>query len=196
METPVEAAKRLHGEVEHLGKRLEWVQEDAASAYRSMNKAMDEARVLRQENESLGVTQDQHRLAAVKLRQENEALRTSVVESDGRWADLSKRYDELQARLRTAREALEWVHAQVHGTGAKVVIKRVGAALRDMGDVPDPQPSEPASISYPCAVCGRPAYVSVQSVDEGTTWTCECGGKTMVKLVPVRGGPDATEGQE
>jgi len=63
----------------------------------------DRVRELEAENESLGVTQDQHRAANVRLL-------TSVMESDGRWKDLSQRYDELQARLRTAEEENEQLH--------------------------------------------------------------------------------------
>ena len=38
------------------------------------------------------------------------------------------------------------------------------------------------SLAYLCAECGRPAYAAIDSIDSGTTLTCECGGKTVVDL--------------
>jgi len=37
-------------------------------------------------------------------------------------------------------------------------------------------------LSYLCAACGRPAHAAIDSIDSGTTLTCECGGKTVVDL--------------
>ena len=39
------------------------------------------------------------------------------------------------------------------------------------------------AIAYPCACCGAPAYAAVDSIDTGTTLTCEtCGGKSIVSV--------------
>ena len=56
---------------------------------------------------------------------------------------------------------------------------------------------EATCLAYTCAVCGVVAITAepVHSLDEGTPLTCDkCGGKTVVKLVPVTGEPDATKG--
>ena len=37
-------------------------------------------------------------------------------------------------------------------------------------------------LAYLCAACGAPAYAAIDSIDSGTTLTCECGGKTVVDL--------------
>ena len=73
----------------------------------------------------------------------------------------------------------------------------VGADLRGAdltGTCFDP---EATCLAYTCAVCGVVAITAepVHSLDEGTPLTCDkCGGKTVVKLVPVTGEPDATKG--
>jgi len=38
------------------------------------------------------------------------------------------------------------------------------------------------SLAYICAECGGFAYADCESLDTGTTLTCECGGKTVVNL--------------
>ena len=100
----------------------------------------DRVRELEAENESLGVTQDQHRAANVRLR-------ASVMESDGRWKDLSARYDALFAKLRTARGALERLECQCSYVSkrsgchawAQQLLEQIRAALAtiDSGAVPE-----------------------------------------------------------
>lgn len=38
------------------------------------------------------------------------------------------------------------------------------------------------TVAYTCAACGGIGYVRIDSLDSGTTLTCDCGGKTVVDL--------------
>jgi len=51
-------------------------------------------------------------------------------------------------------------------------------------------------LCYLCACCGAPAYADVDSIDSGTTFTCEkCGGDTVVGLYEAKDYCDITNKQ-
>ena len=125
-------------------------------------------RELEAENESLGVTQDQHRLAATRLRQDNKRLHQHML-------IMRDERDVAEARLRTAREALGRIDKddvpcgvnysdvsahEYYKARMNAVMDVARAALRDMGDVPDAEPTTP------CPVCGhRPTHWTQEMLD-------------------------------